>query len=121
MIFFSSENCLLIHLNRMPLDVEKREEWIENIQNHQQFTLIDQKTMRFSVCNQHFEPNKMRKRTQGRLIAVGPPTIFPKITNVACPSHQNTTSAATILQEKVEFTKMTPLIEPQSCLEQYKR
>lgn len=103
----------------MPLDAEKREQWIENIQNHQKFSMIDQKTMRFSVCNQHFEGNKIRKRTQGRLIAVGPPTIFPKINKVTCPSHHSTTSTATVLQEGT--TEMTPLIEPQSCLEQYKR
>lgn len=104
----------------MPLDAVKRKQWIGNIQNHQKFTMIDHKTMRFSVCNLHFEPNKIRKRSQGRLVANGPPTIFPNINKVTCPSDQNTASETTILQK--EETQMMSQIEPQSCLEQqYKR
>lgn len=102
----------------MPSDAKKREQWIKNIQNHQKFTMIDQNTMRFSVCNEHFESNKLR-RLKGRMNAVGPPTIFPKITKIAYPPQRITPKTSSILQ--AEKAEKIPLIEPQSCLEQYKR
>lgn len=126
--FYFSENCFYTSI---PQEPKKREQWIENIQHHQDFTMIDQNTMRFSVCNQHFEANKLR-RCKGRVVAEGPPTIFPKIIKVVCPSQQ-TTPTASILQmgkEKItglsrsdsfEKTETIPLVEPHSCILQYRK
>lgn len=108
----------LISKNRIPSDAKKREQWIKNIQNHQTFTLVDQNTMRFSVCNEHFEANKIR-RLKGRVVVDGPPTIFPEIHKIACPSQRITSTAPSVLD--TETTGKVPLVEPQSCLEQYRR
>lgn len=98
--------------------MKKREQWIENIHNHQEFTLIDQRTMRFSVCNLHFEANKVRK-LKGRVSVEGPPTIFPKSTKAPCPP-QRIVAPTPVLQTEQQ-TESFPLVEPQSCIEQYKR
>lgn len=104
----------------MPLIAEKRQQWIENIQKHQNFTIIDEKTIRFPVCNLHFEANKIRKGNR-RILAEGPPTIFPKINSAIWPRQSKPipTPAATMSQE--ENTGMIPLCEPYLCLEQYKK
>lgn len=59
----------------MPQDAQKRDEWIKKIKSHQNFTAVDENSVRFTVCSEHFEATQLQ-RTKGRIIP-GCPTIFP--------------------------------------------
>lgn len=70
---------------RLPQDVSLRQQWIDIIGTHQQFTAAEKATKDFNVCNKHFRPEDLIKH-KGRIVSKNHPSIFP--TNTMCLSRQ---------------------------------
>lgn len=86
------------YLVRIPKESDKRRQWIDSINKHQQLAPEDAIIQNFNVCCRHFKPEHVR-RTNSRVTAITYPTIFPiQISNdrsVPAPSSSSTFAVTT--------------------------
>lgn len=99
----------------MPQDTKAREKWIASIKTHQTFSNIDEKTIYYSVCSNHFESSEMYSGKNVRLKPEACPTIYPRIYQTAAQTEEiamnDDQSAVSIVNEVLPSSSLPKSID----------